>query len=283
MSTTQEHDVLARIDELPELVPLPAIALELLNACKDPNIGAKDLCQIVSCDSSLAVRLLQISNSTLYGCGGQIKTVEHASVVLGVRGLRDLAVSVVTVGLFSDSREQNPSAGLLWRHSLGCATVAKAIVEIVDGVCPDEAFITGIVHDVGKLVLIQLLQEKYDLIPKALAGESTVESEKQLYGICHAELGMRCAEEWGLPFEMSEALRNHHVTYDSAVHSRLSSVMAAANQLSKLWTIGTDSELDIDAKTICEANELPFDENQLSEIQQQCTLDYAQNQKAFEV
>lgn len=279
---TQTRNLLAEIEELPELLPIPDVALTLLNASKDSNVGARELAQIVSCDTSLSVRLLKASNSTLYGVGGKIKTIEHASVVLGARGLRDLAMSLVAQAMYDDSKTLNGSVDSLWKHSLGCATVARTIAQSVDDVCPDEAFVSGIIHDVGKLVLIQLLKDQYTLIPQALDGEVTTTQEKELYGVCHAELGMRCAEQWGLPFEISEALQDHHAEYDANVHSRLSGVIFAANQLSKVWGIGTESEIELDPLEVSESNDLPFDDQKLSEVKQQAACDYLQNQVAFQ-
>lgn len=280
MSVTHTHDLLAEIEELPELLPLPGVALTLLNASKDPNIGARELSQIVSSDTSLSVRLLRASNSSLYGAGG-ITTIEHASVVLGARGLRDLAIAVVASNLHKEGKSLNPSSSSLWKHSLGCATVARTIAQNIDDVCPDEAFVTGIVHDLGKLVLIQLLRDQYTLIPRALDGETTTDAELELYGVCHTELGRRCAEQWGLPGEIAAALQDHHAEYDASVHSRLTAVVFAANQLSKIWRIGTDTQVTLDPQEVSAATDLPFDDQKLSEVQQQAAADYVQNQIAF--
>jgi len=281
MSTIRTRDLLAEINELPELVPMPAIALKLLTACKDENVGAKELCKIVSCDSSMSVRLLHVSNSSMYGCAGQIKTLEHASVVLGMRGLRDLAVSIVAAGMFQDNKDQHSSAEMLWRHSLACATVAKTISEDIPGVCPDEAFICGIIHDVGKLVLMQLLGEEYTLIPKALAGESTAEEEESLYGICHVELGTQCTEDWGLSCDIAQALCYHHAPNVLAEHPPLSAVISAANQLAKIWNVGTDVPVVIDIQNVVEKNQLPFDEEKLVELKEQSLLGFDENERAF--
>ena len=264
MPIQQERDIRSELDNLPELIPLPDVALNLLDACNNANIGARELCSIVSCDTSLSVRLLQVSNSSHYGLSGQIKTVEHAAVVLGASGLRDLAMSIVAYGVFARTKAQNRDVESLWRHSLGCATVARTVAEHLGDVCPNEAFVTGMIHDVGKLVLVQLLKDDYDLVPRALKGEVTVDQEQQQYGIGHAELGRRCVEEWGLPPEIGDTLLSHHDPGGFDQHSRLTSVVVAANQLSKIWNIGNSLKVDMDPVDVLSSTELPLNETDLA-------------------
>lgn len=282
MTNSPAIDLVAEIDELPELLPVPATALRLVTACQDKNVGARDLCQIINCDPGLSFSLLRISNSSRYGFGGKIKTLEHATVVLGTKGIRDLAVSVMASGLFDESAKANPAADLLWTHSLACATVAKHLAKHTELCDPDEAFMSGIIHDIGKLVMIQILEDKYDLIPDALSGISTTTIEAERFGICHAELASRCADEWGLPLETSDALRDHHEAYDPAIHSELTGIVAAANQLAKIWNIGVESTYEESATTIAETYHLPLSESELEEIAESSLEEYHQNHAAFE-
>ena len=277
---TTVQDLSSRVDELPELLPFPAVALKLMEACKCRETGVRDLCQIIECDPSLSLKLLQIANSSLYGCGGQIRSVEHASVLLGAKGIRDLALSAAASDLFC--RKPNPLIDKLWSHSLGCAAVARIIGETVPHVTGDEAFVAGLVHDVGKLVLLELLDDEYDLIPKALAASCVVKDEESYFGLSHATIGGRCGDDWGLPCEITDAICHHHSPSDADFSEALAAVVGAANQISKVWNIGvTGLDLPLEATDILEQYNLVMDQQALVHIRERAPSDFAASQKAF--
>lgn len=280
MPTLPKQDLSSRFDELPDLLPFPAVALKLMQACKDPKNGARELCQIIECDASLSTDLLRISNSSLYGCAGQIKTVEHAAVVLGVSGLRDLALSAAAADVFAAGEEQHPASQALWQHSLGCATVARILAEHVEDVSPDEAFVAGLVHDVGKLIFIEILKDDYDLMSKSMLGICIVEDEAECFGVSHTQLGQRCGEEWGLPLGISDAIGFHHAPRDADA-VELASVVSAANQLSKIWRIGAEDDVEISEAEILEENELGFDEAVLADMIERAPVDFAASKQVF--
>lgn len=280
MPTLPDLDLSCRLDELPDLLPFPAVALKLMDACNNADTGAQELCQIIQCDPSLSMELLRISNSSLYGCSGQIRTIEHAAVMLGVKGLRDLALSAAAAEVFCGNENQNLASQQLWHHSLGCATVARILAENVPEVSPEEAFVAGLVHDVGKLIFIEVLKDNYDLLPKALNGISTIEEEEQNYGCSHAELGRRCGEEWGLPGEISDAITYHH-SADEAASTELASVVGVANQISKIWNIGTEGNVETEVGDVLEQNCLSFDEALIASMSERAPRDYAASKKAF--
>jgi putative nucleotidyltransferase with HDIG domain len=281
MSAAAVTDLSERLEELPELLPFPAVALKLLEACRDENTGSRDLCHIIECDASISMRLLRIANSSLYGCSGKIRTIEHAAVVLGVKGLRDLAVSAAAADVFGGDQDPESGNQRLWHHSIGCATLARILAEQVPHVAPDEAFVAGLVHDIGKLVFVELLREQYDLIPRALCGVSTVQEELRDYGLSHAELGERCGEEWGLPGEISDAIASHHCPADAQFAEELASVVGAANQVSKIWNVGSSGDVDQDIRQVFDEHGLAFDQATIELFREQAQPAYEASVKAF--
>lgn len=281
MPTSAKTDLSSRIDELPELLPFPAVALKLMHACKNPECGVRDLCQIIECDASLSLKLLRISNSSLYGCPGQIKTVEHAAVVLGVKGLRDLAMSAAAADVFKSDGKNDVAVQWLWHHSLGCATMARIIAERVPEVSCDEAFVAGLVHDAGKLVFVELLGDDYDLLDKSMQGISTVEEELARFGISHAELGGRCGEEWGLPGEISDAIGAHHCLDEAVFSESLAAVVGAANQISKIWKIGSDQDTTMEIDDVIAEFGLSLETAELDAMQECAPDAFAAIQEAF--
>lgn len=277
-SAAAGENVLSRIDNLPELLPIPAVAFELSKACSDANVTVADLCQVVNCDASLALRMLQVANSARFGCAGRINSIEHAAVILGLRGMREIAMSVVAEGLFQNSGDDSAASNpvdQLWDHSLGCATVAKSVADSTLEACPNEAFVAGLLHDVGKLILIRMDVGYDELLSTCTDGEVDVATEIEKYGISNGELGGRYLESWGVPFELTEVLRIQHEPLDSAEHTGMSRVISMADELSRFWRIGSNVEIPTLNET------MPLEETQLEVIREQSLEDYGVNVEVF--
>ncbi len=274
-----EIDLESRLEELPDLLPFPAVATKLMNVANSSSVSIRDMCRIIECDASLSMELLRIANSPIYGCGGQVRTIEQAAVLLGTRGLRDLAATTAAAGLFEST--VNPIVNDLWQHSLGCATVARMLARKVDDVDADEAFLAGLVHDVGKLVMVTLLEEHYDLVEPSLAGQEVCGEETSRYGMHHAELGGECSEDWGLPMEIADAVRFHHDPSAAEESVAMAQVISAANHLSKGWKLGVPGDVDVDIPAVLEAAGLSFDEATLQELEEQAPVKFAESVQTF--
>lgn len=272
-------DISERLEDLSDLLPFPAVATKLMKVANSSDVSIRDMCKIIECDASLSMELLRIANSPIYGCGGQVRTIAQAAVILGTRGLRDLAATTAAAGLFEAG--VNPVVNELWQHSLGCATVARMLAAHVKPVDADEAFLAGLIHDVGKLVLVTLLEDQYDLIPKSLQGDNICEEEADRYTMDHAQLGGECSEDWGLPAEICDAVSCHHDPESSETSVEMAQVVCAANQISKIWKLGIDAELELDAATVLEENKLSIGEDLLAELQEQAPLKFEESVQAF--
>lgn len=272
-------DISERLEELPDLLPFPAVATKLMKVANSSDVSIRDMCKIIECDASLSMELLRIANSPIYGCGGQVRTIAQAAVILGTRGLRDLAATTAAAGLFESS--VNPLVNDLWQHSLGVATVARMLASHVKPVDADEAFLGGLIHDVGKLVLITVLEDQYDLVSKSLSGENICEEEADRYTMDHAQLGGECSEDWGLPAEICDAVSFHHDPESSETSVEMAQVVSAANQISKIWKLGVDAELDLDPVAVLEENKIDISEATLAELQEQAPVKFDESVQAF--
>ena len=223
------------VDSIEELRPFPAAARQVMEACEREDVHAGQVAEIISHAPALSLKILRVANSPLYGFSGEIRSIDHAAVVLGLRKVKELAISAAVGEVFGEgnagtSRIRNK----LWQHSLATGCFARMLTKYEDSVPPDEAFMAGLVHDVGKLVLFDHHPMEYaSLIGHGL--QSTVEKEVENFGLDHAEIGQRCGENWGLPFEIHEAICFHHRPSDSMDCEPLVRVVAAANVLTRIW------------------------------------------------
>ena len=236
LTSTVGQTLAEALDGLIELRPFPAAASRLLAACRDENITAYKLSQIISLDPALAIKLLQIANSPIYGHVGEVSSIQHATVIIGLRSLKNLAVSTAVADLFgsgSDVTEQAREA--LWLHSLCCGSIAQTLASATGLSLPDEAFLAGVVHDVGKLFFADYRPREYVEILSGKHADSIVDIELQTFGVAHTSVGSECSRTWGLPDVICDVICHHHQPERSDFESELLNLVFVANQLTRIW------------------------------------------------
>ncbi len=225
------NSLLATLEELPKLRPFPTVASRVMAACEDPNADPKDVSAIIQCDPSMAIRLLNVANSPAYGFSSEISTIDQAIVVLGFRSARNLVLSVAAADVFAGGETAKEARAKLWKHSLGCAAVARLLASQVGNVSPEEAFLAAILHDVGKLVFYDVADTDYLDVTQDVDSNSIINVETEAFGTNHQELGQRCADQWGLPLEIADAIAFHHMPEVAAPDDQLAGVICIANSL----------------------------------------------------
>jgi putative nucleotidyltransferase with HDIG domain len=200
------------ISRLKSLPSLPAVYTELVAAAGDPDASVRHLGSIVSKDLAMTSKVLHLVNSSLFGLRRPVLDPGEACVYLGVDTIKAL---VLSLGVFSQYRGSGRfSVEELQAHSLRTAALAKQIAafERFSKADIDEAFLAGMLHDVGKLVLaINCPREYEDCIAAARdANVPILEAEASAFGITHAEAGMYLLRLWGLPDTVTEAVAFHH-------------------------------------------------------------------------
>lgn len=233
-------------DDLIELRPFPQAANRLITACNDENVTANQISQILGTDPALAVKLLQIANSPVYGHAGQVTSLDHATVIIGLRALKNLAISTAVGDVFAGGAPNSAHVReQLWAHSLHCASIARSLSGFTKLGFPEEAFLAGIVHDVGKLFFTDFRPVEYIQVLNHTNSQTIMRHEQATFGIAHTEVGQRCSRIWGLPDEISDAICFHHAPDDADFASDLIDVVHAANHLAKIWP-GKDPEQPCD-------------------------------------
>ncbi|MGI9516408.1 MAG: HDOD domain-containing protein [Pirellulaceae bacterium] len=233
--------LLQRLQDLDSVQPLPASALALLNACQNPNGQVDEVISIIETEPAIAARILAVANSPLYGYSRQITTIGHAVVILGSRNLSRLAASYAALKMFCENESSGKFREQLYRHSLGCASVARNLTQKDDGCDPDQAFLGGVLHDIGKLVMMQLLAADYSQLVGAASPQEILTLEQQAFGISHQEVGEFCARKWGFPAEISAVIGHHHGSSAEPLTTPLSQVVEAANHVALSDGIGGDA------------------------------------------
>ncbi|RMG57813.1 MAG: HDOD domain-containing protein [Deltaproteobacteria bacterium] len=202
------ENLMKRIRDLPSL---PESLLEINRALEDERISIKEVCDIIERDVGLTTRVLRVANSSFYGLSGRVDTVPRALTLLGLATVKNIAV---TSGIREIFRQKVPGIDpeFLWHHSLATAITMEAIHEGGSTLMKDRAFICGLIHDVGKIVLSLLFPEKMEEFTAKVSsgGSSRLEAERQTFGFDHTEAGAAAVREWRFPAIYQTIILHHH-------------------------------------------------------------------------
>jgi putative nucleotidyltransferase with HDIG domain len=242
VSVLTVDEVAARIAELPML---PASVSEVIAACEDPDVTVGQLSQRILHDQELTASILKLANSALYGLSRRVATVTEAVVLLGFATIKSLAISSHTYRMLNKALPgYGLSRGEIWRHSIAVAMTARRLAVEIHLAPVEEAFIAGLLHDIGKTVLSTYMEIAFDDVMQLVREERVpfAEAEQRLLGFDHAELGARVAQTWNFPPELVEAIRYHHTPALAQLKPRLTHTIHLADTICLMLGIGIGSD-----------------------------------------
>lgn len=192
------------------LPPFPRIALRVLQLACNQDVSLPQLCDLISTDPAFAGEVLTVANSILYAPRYPSNSILQAVTILGAQTLQGMCITVGVRGYLGKAMSQQVMRGL-WRHNLACALIADQLALL--GIAERNfAYTAGILHDVGRMGLAVLEPQSYAALLETYRGPAAgiLESERQLFGLDHCEIGSQLAGDWKLPPEFTPILCAHH-------------------------------------------------------------------------
>ncbi|WP_374582003.1 HDOD domain-containing protein [Pseudoduganella sp.] len=201
-------DVVKNLDDLPSL---PVVVMELLNSIDQEEVDIAVLAKKVSHDQALTAKTLRLANSSLFGLQVKVTTIQQAITFLGFQSTRNLITAAAVTGCFADKLCPGFDHRSFWRHSIATAACAKVLARHVR-FNQDYAFTAGLLHDIGRLVLVSSFPELYAEVIAYQKENDTyaLEAERVVLGIDHVEAGLALAEHWNFSDTMRLAIAGHH-------------------------------------------------------------------------
>ncbi len=232
--------------DIKKLPSFPQVATKLLEVSKDETASLTDLAKIVETDPGISVRILEIVNSAMYGLGRKITALSEAVVFLGLDEIKKLAIGMtVFEKMFKSGQAEQFDRLLFWRHCLSVAVLSTEIAKEIGYSDPEEAYIAGLLHDVGKVLLdIQGRINYGDVIQEiSISADPVIEKERSIIGLGHDDIGAFFCSMWKLPEKLVLAVKYHHQPFEHLDFTReetqLISIVSLANFL--CWTQGIGS------------------------------------------
>lgn len=226
------------IDQVDKVLPVPSVAMEVIKLLDMPDTSVKDVADILSQDQGLTANVLKLANSAYYGVPRRVTLPVEAVALLGFKTVRSIVWSSVMEVLYNKPLVgYKLESGMLWEHSLATAVIGKYLAKTFKLRDPESFYVSGLLHDVGKLVLnIYLPVEFSKVIALVEQGKTFAEAESEILGYDHAEVGGIICDKWQLPVVIVEGVKYHHVP---RLGSQSSHVTHLANAMALILGHGT--------------------------------------------
>lgn len=232
-------------NSLQDLPTLPVVVQKILELVNDPESTAKQIGSIITSDQSLTAKTLKLVNSAYYGFEKKIKTVDQAIVIIGFDAVKNLALSASVFDVFKNIKQRsNFPREAFWNHSIAVAIASKIISEDTGVGIPGELFVSGLLHDIGKVVLDSYFPDEMNKILYICSSNNItfIEAEEKVIKIDHSIIGFRLGKRWNLPDELIYPIRFHHSPHMSQKLEENICIVALANNIAKFAKIGFNGD-----------------------------------------
>ncbi len=214
MGVKTEQAIRKTLETISTIPTLSIVIDKLAKLLENPRTSAEEVGKAITTDQALASKVLKLVNSAFYGFPGKIGTITHAVVILGFSTVKNI---VLTASIFDAfAKHGNVRSGFdmekFWLHSIGCGAASQAIAKHVGFKEKEECFIAGLIHDIGKIIQCHYFPEEFEAVFKNARSKGILfcESEKEVLGITHEEIGAIVARRWNLPENLQHVVNFHH-------------------------------------------------------------------------
>lgn len=228
-----------KLDDMVESMPaFSSSVMRVLDLTADINCSPKDLVEVIDHDPVMTLKILKLVNSAFFGLRQEIASIKQGVVILGINTVKNLAITIAAVGMLPRNSIAGFDSEEFLLHSLGTATIARLLAEHIGVPAKDSTdyFVAGLLHDFGKVVLVQFMPAEMEQALATAANEKIdlCTAETQAIGSNHADIGAMLASKWQLPDILINSIGEHHQpSQQAAEESTMRDCVVAANLLTK--------------------------------------------------
>lgn len=229
MITTEKIDIERLVNT--ELPPLSSSLVQVSALIRNENASTRAIAEAIGYDPALTARILRAANSPLYAMERRIMSLPSAVITLGNKTLYALAIVSGAADTFDKNIRRTPTGRKLWQHLVATSLTARELSGVLRMLGGDEAFLCGLLHDIGKLVMFRHDEGIFAQVNEMADEQQSLSMEQELYGYTHAQVGALICKRWGLPEEISYAVYSHHQPGEASQHVYMARLVDVANQL----------------------------------------------------
>lgn len=233
------------ISSMGDLPTLPTVYMKLSHLLKQPDTPIKTISSIISEDPAIAAMVLKIVNSAAYGFRSRIGDLQHAIVILGMNEIKNLVLASSVYKMVKEFRSSSAfNMQEFWKHSIGCATMARVLAETASLGNPEDIFTGALLHDIGKLVHAGYLREEYEAVIADVeeSGSQISEAEQKILGFDHAQTGGILGRKWHLPDRTIDMIAYHHLSHVPPALTKEIAAIHIGNTLCVALRMGSGGE-----------------------------------------
>ncbi len=243
-----------------DLPVLPATAHRVLNVMADPNVSIDEIKRVISSDPGLTAKILKIANSAFYGGYRNIQNLTQAILRLGLNSVRNIMMATSIKNVY---KRFGLTEKLLWEQSIGSALASNIIAGYVKSVDSEDAFIGGLLHDIGNVVLNNEFPQRFSEVMEMVYNDSVPYSTavKEVFGFTHRDVGALVVRKWGFPETLEVLIRyfddHEHLSADPYL-LRFATVIATADRICQKFGVGWKQPMDdvVDFDTVADVLEI---------------------------
>ncbi|QDV24845.1 HDOD domain-containing protein [Aureliella helgolandensis] len=273
--------VVTTLAKVRSIATLPSIAAEIIQLVNDPHSNVEQIKRVVESDPALGTRILKLANSSFYGVPRKVDSLERAVVMLGLNAVKNTAIAASLHKVFQSPKTDlafDPSQ--LWIHSIAAATIARSLAKMTRAAEPDVAFLTGLIHDVGVMVELQVFRLKFIDVIRQLDSNAQLSfqtAEVANFGATHAAFGAGLCRQWKFPYHMEQAIEFHHEPLQVPPEQRgLTTIVHVADILAANLKAGFTRTVDETNLSPEVLDCLGLSQHALGELQKQLPADIAE-------
>jgi len=268
------------IDEVGDFPTLPTIYTSLLNVMADPRSSVNDVARIVTQDIAASTKILKTVNSSVYSLATKIDTITQAIFHLGFNEVKNLVIGLSVMDMFSESSSL-PTFNILdlWKHSIGVGVIARIIGTEIGIKNVENYFLSGLIHDIGKLFFLERLNSEYSEVIRIVEDKSFIieQAEKEVLGLTHCEAGELLAKKWGLPQSIINSIRYHSTGFIGNEANLQVATIHLANVIARVLEFGFGGDKFIPRVNSAIWNVMKIEEGLLSTLLSKFNRGYSQS------
>lgn len=192
------------------LPPSPGGIMRITTVLRDYNASTSKIAEAINFEPALVTRILRLANSPIYALEKNVATVQQAINSVGTVMIHDIVMMELTSKTFANSMYKSTEVRTIWKHSLAVALLARELSKILKNRGAEEAFVCGLLHDIGKIILLAHDENSFKELEGTATEGEMLRMEMARFGYSHAEVGALVARRWGLPDDVCYSILHHH-------------------------------------------------------------------------